>query len=82
MVPDRLLTFVGLGWGILLAWESATGAVPYPGVTFREVQDAKGPTRLSLRAYWRQHNSNPSLRPLLDLLRELYPDLSTAADVE
>lgn len=64
-----------MGWGILLILESATGAV-YPGVTFREVHDAEGPTRLSFRAYWRQANCNPSLRPFLDLLRERYPDLS------
>ena len=29
-----------------------------------------------LDAYWRDANSNPSLRPLLDLLRERYPGLS------
>lgn len=62
---------------MLLALEGATGA-NYPGVTFREVHDAEGPTRLSFRAYWRHANSNPSLRPFLDLLRERYPDLSAA----
>ena len=74
---DRLLTSVGAGWGILLALEGATGAT-YPGVTFREVHGTEGPTRLSFRAYWRQDNCNPSLRPFLDLLRERYPDLSAA----
>ncbi|WP_420971988.1 hypothetical protein [Bradyrhizobium sp. B120] len=74
---DRLLILVGAGWGILLVLESATGAA-YPGVIFREVHDAEGPTRLSFRAYWRQANGNPSLRPFLDLLRERHPDLSTA----
>lgn len=39
---DRLLTLVGVGWGILLILESATGAT-YPGVSFREVHDAEGP---------------------------------------
>ncbi|MFQ3452401.1 LysR family transcriptional regulator [Bradyrhizobium sp. UFLA01-814] len=77
VVLDRLLSLVGVSWGILLALESATGAA-YPGVTFREVHDAEGPTRLSFRAYWREDNCNPSLRPLLDLLRERYPDLSAA----
>ena len=72
---DRLLTLVGAGWGILLALEGATGAV-YPGVTYREVHDTDGPTRLAFRAYWRQANCNPSLAPLLDILRERYPDLS------
>ncbi|WP_258581313.1 LysR family transcriptional regulator [Mesorhizobium sp. AR02] len=73
---DRLLSLVGAGWGVLLVLESATGAA-YPGVTFREVHDAEGPTRLSFRAYWREANCNPSLRPFLDLLRERYPDLLT-----
>lgn len=81
VVLDRLLSLVGVSWGILLALESATGAA-YPGVTFREVHDAEGPTRLSFRAYWRQDNRNPSLRPLLGLLRERYPDLSAAPDAD
>jgi DNA-binding transcriptional LysR family regulator len=72
---DRLLSLVGAGWGILLALEGATGAA-YPGVTFREVHDNDGPTRLTFRAYWRQSNPNPSLRPFLNMLLERYPDLS------
>jgi DNA-binding transcriptional LysR family regulator len=72
---DRLLTLVGAGWGILLALEGATGAT-YPGVTYREVHDTDGPTRLAFRAHWRQANCNPSLPPFLDILRERYPDLS------
>jgi DNA-binding transcriptional LysR family regulator len=74
---DRLLTLVGAGWGILLGLEGATG-VAYPGVTYREVHDTDGPTRLAFRAYWRQANCNPSLAPFLDILRERYPDLSGA----
>lgn len=74
---DRLLTLVGAGWGVLLALEGATGA-SYPGVTFREVHDAEGLTRLNFRAYWRQANYNPSLRPFLDMLRERYPDITGA----
>lgn len=72
---DRLLSLVGAGWGILLVLEGATGAA-YPGVTFREVHDADGPTRMNFRAYWRETNGNPSLHPFLDMLRERYPDLS------
>jgi DNA-binding transcriptional LysR family regulator len=72
---DRLLTLVGAGWGILVALEGATG-VNYSGVTFREMHDSEGPTRLSFHAYWRQTNCNPSLRPFLDMLSDRYPDLS------
>jgi DNA-binding transcriptional LysR family regulator len=74
---DRLLTLVGAGSGILLALEGATGAT-YPGVTYREVHDTDGPTRLAFRAHWRQANCNPSLLPFLGMLRERYPDLSGA----
>jgi DNA-binding transcriptional LysR family regulator len=72
---DRLLILVGAGWGILLALEGATGT-SYPGVTFREVHDNDGPTRLNFQAYWRSTNPNPALRLFLGVLRERYPDLS------
>ena len=78
---DRLLTLVGAGWGVLLVLEGATGAV-YPGVTFREVHDTEGPTRLNFRAYWRQANCNPSLQPFLDMLRERYPDLPASRELD
>lgn len=78
---DRLLTLVGADRGLLLALEGATGAA-YQGVTFREVHDAEGPTRLSFHAYWREDNCNLSLRPFLDLLRERYPDLAATPRAE
>jgi DNA-binding transcriptional LysR family regulator len=52
---DRFLSLVGADWGILLAFEGATGAT-YPGVIFREVHDNDGPTRVAFRAYWRDTN--------------------------
>lgn len=72
---DRLLTLVGAGWGLLIALEGATGAA-FPGVTFRELHDSSGPTRVGFRAFWRESNSNPSLVPFLEMLRDRYPDLS------
>lgn len=72
---DRFLTLVGVGYGILLVLEGATGAT-YPGVVFRAVHDELGPVRLSFRACWRQTNCNPPLRPFIDLLQERYPDFS------
>jgi DNA-binding transcriptional LysR family regulator len=73
---DRLLTLVGTNRGILLVLEGATGAV-YPGVTFREVHDERGPTWLNFRACWRASNCNPSLGPFVKALQERYPDLGT-----
>lgn len=72
---DRLLTLVGAEWGVLLALEGATGLM-HPGVVFREVHDFDGPTRVEFWACWRNANSNPSLRPFLEMLRERYPDIS------
>lgn len=74
---DRLLTLVGAKQGILLALEGATGA-SYPGVVYRELHEREEPTRLDFRAYWRNANGNPSVRPFLTLLIERYPDLSGA----
>ncbi|MFG1466189.1 LysR family transcriptional regulator [Xanthobacter sp. DSM 24535] len=72
---DRLLSLVGAGWGVLLTLEGATG-LAVPGVTFCEIRDSDGPTRLEFRAYWRAANPNPSLQPFLAMLRERYPDIS------
>ena len=74
---DRLLSLVSAGYGSLLVMEGATG-VHYEGVTYREVCDVEGATRLDFAAYWRQSNSNPTLSPFLQLLRQRYPDLSTS----
>jgi DNA-binding transcriptional LysR family regulator len=71
---DRLLSLVGAGLGATLVSEGATGA-SYAGVTYREVHDNEGATRLDFAAYWKETNDNPTLRPFLDMLRERYPDL-------
>ena len=72
---DRFLALISAGCGILLALEGATG-ISYQGVSFREIHDSDGPTRLTFHVIWRQDNGNPSLRPFLDMLQERYPDLS------
>ena len=73
---DRLLSLVSAEYGILLMLEGATG-VRYDGVTYREVHDGDGPTRLHFSAYWRETNRNPTLTPFVAMLRQRYPDLST-----
>jgi DNA-binding transcriptional LysR family regulator len=72
---DRLTSLAGVGLGISLMLEGATGA-RYDGVEYREIHDAGGPTRFDFAAYWRQANKNPALGPFLELLLERYPDLS------
>ena len=72
---DRLLSLVAAEYGVLLMLEGATG-VQYQNVTYREVHDSDGPTRLNFTAYWRQSNGNPTLAPFLALLRQRHPDLS------
>jgi len=74
---DRLLSMVSVDYGVLLMLEGGTG-LRSEGVVFREVGDARGPTRLNFMAYWRESNTNPALRPFLDMLRRRYPDLSGA----
>jgi DNA-binding transcriptional LysR family regulator len=72
---DRLLSLVAAEYGTLLMLEGATG-VRYDNVTYREVRDGDGPTRMNFTAYWLQSNGNPALVPFLALLRQRYPDLS------
>jgi DNA-binding transcriptional LysR family regulator len=74
---DRLLSLVGAGLGITLVAEGATGAA-YAGVTYREVRDESGPTRLNFLACWRQSNRNLTLASFLAILRDRYPDLAVS----
>jgi DNA-binding transcriptional LysR family regulator len=76
---DRLLSLVAAEYGVLLMLEGATG-VHYDNVTYREVHDGYGPTRLNFTAYWLPSNANPTLSPFLALLRQRYPDLSADRD--
>ncbi len=76
---DRLLSLVSAKNGLLLMLEGGTG-MRCEGVTYREIHDDDGPTRLNFEACWRQSNNNPTLAPFLNMLRERYPDLSVAPE--
>lgn len=65
---DHILSVVDGNRGITLTCESSTGYV-LPGVTFREVRDGNGPTRVGYVAYWRRNNDNPTLKQFLTLLQ-------------
>jgi DNA-binding transcriptional LysR family regulator len=77
---ERLMALVGLGFGLLLVLEGATGA-HYDGAVYREVRDHVGLTRVDFMACWRDENGNPTLGPFIEMLRERYPDLSVATEV-
>lgn len=72
---DRLLSLVAAECGALLMLEGGTG-IRCDNVTYREIHEDDGPTRLSFMAYWRQSNGSPTLAPFLEILRQRYPDLS------
>lgn len=74
---DRLLSLVSTGYGVLLMLEGGAG-LRHEGVVYREIQEDAEPTRLNFMAYWQECNANPTLTPFLKMLRERYPDLSTA----
>ncbi|WOJ88440.1 LysR family transcriptional regulator [Methylocapsa polymorpha] len=75
---DRLLSLVSAGYGVLLMLEGGVG-VHFDSVTFREVHNGCGATRLNFTAYWRDANANPTLSPFLAMLRQRYPDISGEA---
>lgn len=55
-------------FGVAVLAASASGA-SYPGVVFRPVRDATGPTMVEVAAYWDSKRDNPVLRRFLALLR-------------
>ena len=71
---ETLLGMVGAGWGVSLLYEAGTG-MTHPGVVYREVCDAHGPTRIAHSAYWCQDNTNPVLSSFLSLLKQRYPSV-------
>jgi DNA-binding transcriptional LysR family regulator len=65
-------SLVAMGLGLSLVLESDIGA-NFPGLTYREVRDGAGPSRLEFAAAWREDNESPPLRDFIKLLAERYP---------
>lgn len=65
-------SLVSMGLGLSLVLESDLGA-NFSGLTYRELRDGGGPSRIGFSAGWREDNENPSLKFFLDLLAERYP---------
>lgn len=65
-------SLVTMKLGLSLALESDVGS-NFLGLTYRELRDGTGPSRIGFSAAWREDNENPSLKDFLKLLAERYP---------
>ncbi|MGY4299824.1 DNA-binding transcriptional LysR family regulator [Bradyrhizobium sp. i1.4.4] len=65
-------SLTSMGFGISLVLESDIGAT-FAGLTYRELQDGMGPSRIGFYAHWRNNNGNPALQRFVKLLAERYP---------
>ena len=65
---DALMNLIGLGFGVSLTCESATG-IAYPGVVFRPLAGPED--MITFSAVWSPENDNPALRRFLSLARTM-----------
>ncbi len=65
-------SLISIGFGVSLVTESDIGA-SFAGLTYRELRDGTGPSRVGYSAHWREDNDNPALGSFLKLLGERYP---------
>lgn len=70
-------SLTSMGMGVSLVMESDIGA-KFAGLTYRELQDGRGPSRIGFYAHWREDNENPALKRFLDLVVNRYPSLPSA----
>jgi DNA-binding transcriptional LysR family regulator len=70
--PGIIKSLVAAGFGLSLVTESDIGTKS-SGLTYRELRDGTGPSRVGFSAHWRTDNDNPALANFLKLLGERYP---------
>lgn len=68
---ENVLAMLEAGLHVSIHCESWT-SLAYPGVRFREVRDASGPSHITFTACWEQHNNNPVLARFLEFLRKTH----------
>lgn len=73
---ESILAMLEGGRWISVHCKSYAG-LAYPGVVYREVRDASGPSYIAFTACWQEANKNAALARFLDLLREHHPALIT-----
>lgn len=69
---ESILAMLGVDHRISVHCESSAG-LPYPGIVFREVSDASGPSYIAFTACWQEANKNAALAHFVDLLRKHHP---------
>ncbi|MGY4573704.1 LysR family transcriptional regulator [Bradyrhizobium sp. USDA 3256] len=73
---DIVKSLASMGLGVCLVLESEIGAT-FTGLTYRELQDGTGPTRVGFYAHWGD-SENRALEQFIKLLAERYPKPSQA----
>lgn len=68
---ENVLGMVEAGLHVSVHCESWTG-LAYPGVRFREIRDASGPSHITFTACWEEQNKNPALTRFLESLRKTH----------
>lgn len=68
---EKVLGMVEAGLHVSIHCESWT-SLNYPGVRFRELRDASGPSHITFTACWEEHNKNPALIRFLETLRQAH----------
>ena len=68
---EKVLGMVEVGLHVSVHCESWT-SLSYPGVRFREIRDASGPSHITFTACWEEHNKNPALARFLETLRQTH----------
>lgn len=68
---ENVLGMVETGLHVSVHCESWTN-LAYPGVRFREIRDASGPSHITFTACWEEHNRNPALARFLETLRQTH----------
>ncbi|MPZ31473.1 MAG: LysR family transcriptional regulator [Rhodospirillales bacterium] len=66
---ESVLSMLEIGHRISVHCESCARLI-YPGVVYREVRDASGPSYVSFTACWDDANKSPALARFVDLLRK------------
>ncbi|ODT18970.1 MAG: hypothetical protein ABS35_22610 [Kaistia sp. SCN 65-12] len=68
---ENVLGMLECGLHVSIHCESWT-SLNYPGVRFRELRDASGPSHITFTACWEEHNKNPALSRFLETLRQAH----------